>query len=78
MMTGGAAERAAEGTAHGSCGATRMYVCPARDQLFLLPVSMRDWLEEGHLAYFVLDVVGADGHQRRASSSGWLSGPPAV
>ncbi len=57
MMTGGAAERAAEGTAHGSCGATRMYVCPARDQLFLLPVSMRDWLEEGHLAYFVLDVV---------------------
>ena len=39
------------------CGATRAYVCPARDQLFLLPVSMRDWLEEGHLAFFVLDVV---------------------
>ena len=35
-----------------------MYVCPARDQLFLMPVSMRDWLEEGHLAHFVLDVVG--------------------
>jgi transposase len=35
-----------------------MYVCPQRDQLFLLPVSMREWLEEGHLAWFVLDVVG--------------------
>ena len=38
-------------------GATRLYVCPRRDQLFLLPVCMRDWLEEGHLAWFVLDVV---------------------
>jgi transposase len=28
-----------------------------RDQLFLMPVSMREWLEEGHLAFFVLDVV---------------------
>jgi transposase len=26
--------------------------------LFLMPVCMRDWLEEGHLAWFVLDVVG--------------------
>jgi transposase len=42
----------------GRAGATRAYVCPARDQLFLMPVSMRDWLEEGHLAFFVLDVVG--------------------
>lgn len=33
------------------------YVGGDRDQLFLLPVSMRDWLEEGHLAWFVLDVV---------------------
>jgi transposase len=32
-------------------------VCPAREQLFLMPVSMREWLDEGHLAYFVLDVV---------------------
>jgi transposase len=23
-----------------------------------MPVSMRDWLDEGHLAYFVVDVVG--------------------
>jgi transposase len=28
-----------------------------RDQQFLLPVSMRDWLPEGHLAWFVLDMV---------------------
>ena len=39
-------------------GATRAYVCPQRDQLFLMPVSMRDWVEEGHLAWFVIDVVG--------------------
>jgi len=40
-----------------AAGATRGYLCPERDQLFLMPVSMRDWLEEGHLAWFVLDVV---------------------
>lgn len=28
-----------------------------RDQLFLLPPSMADWLEDGHLAWFVIDVV---------------------
>jgi transposase len=28
-----------------------------RDQMFLLPPSMADWLEEGHLAWFVIDVV---------------------
>lgn len=28
-----------------------------REQLFLLPPSLRDWLPENHLAYFVLDVV---------------------
>ena len=28
-----------------------------RDQLFLLPPSVRDWLPEGHLVWFVLDVV---------------------
>jgi transposase len=39
-------------------GATRAYVCPRRDQLFLMPVSMRDWVDQGHLAWFVLDVVG--------------------
>jgi transposase len=28
-----------------------------RDQLFLMPPSVRDWLPDGHLAWFVLDVV---------------------
>ena len=27
------------------------------DQAFLLPPSMRDWLPEGDLAYFIIDVV---------------------
>src|SRR5512132_2315050 len=28
-----------------------------RDQPFLLPPDLRDWLPDGHLAWFVLDVV---------------------
>src|SRR3954471_17221130 len=28
-----------------------------REQAFLLPVSLRDWLPEDHLAWFVLDAV---------------------
>jgi transposase len=28
-----------------------------RDQLFLLPADMRDWLPAGHLAWFVIDAV---------------------
>jgi transposase len=28
-----------------------------RDQLFLMPPSMRDWLPDDHLAFFVVDVV---------------------
>ena len=42
MMTATAAD-----VRDGSVGATRSYLCPARDQLFLMPVSMRDWLECG-------------------------------
>lgn len=33
------------------------YVGGDRDQMFLLATSMRDWLDEGHLAWFVIDVV---------------------
>jgi len=29
-----------------------------RDQDFLMPPSVRDWLPEGHLAWCLLDVVG--------------------
>ena len=35
----------------------RDYLRVDRDQPFLLPPSMRDWLPEDHLAWFVLDVV---------------------
>jgi transposase len=28
-----------------------------RDQPFLLPPDLRDWLPTGHLAWFILDVV---------------------
>src|SRR4051794_9376359 len=49
-----------------------------RDQELLLPPSLRDWLPEGHLAWFVIDAVAelelqsfyadyrADGHGRAA------------
>lgn len=33
------------------------YIAVDRDQQFLFPPDMRDWLPEGHLAWFVLDVV---------------------
>jgi transposase len=33
------------------------YLPVDRDQLFLVPPDMRDWLPERHLAFFVLDVV---------------------
>lgn len=33
------------------------YKAPQRDQLFLLPPSIRDWVPEEHLVWFVLDVV---------------------
>jgi len=28
-----------------------------RDQVFLMPPSVADWLPDGHLAWFLLDVV---------------------
>jgi transposase len=33
------------------------YMRGQREQLFLLPPSMLDWLEEGHLAYFLIDAI---------------------
>ena len=30
-----------------------------REQMFLMPVSLREWLSEGHLAWFVIDAVEA-------------------
>ena len=45
-----------------------------RDQLFLLPPSMRDWLPEGHLVWFILDAVDQldlSSFLRRYRSDGW-------
>src|SRR3954447_8618895 len=57
MMTDESAAGAVGGSGDPSAGACRVYVCPQREQLFLLPVSMLEWLAPGHLAWFVLDVV---------------------
>jgi len=35
------------------------YIGGMRDQQFLMPVDMADWLDEGHLAWFLIDVVEA-------------------
>jgi len=29
----------------------------AREQAFLMPPSLREWLPEGHLAWFIVDAV---------------------
>jgi len=45
-----------------------------RDQLFLLPPSMRDWLPEGHLVWFILDAVDQldlSSFLRRYRQDGW-------
>jgi transposase len=54
------------------------FIAADRDQVFLMPPSVREWLPAGHLAWFVLDTVGeldlagfyaayrADGHGRPA------------
>ena len=42
-----------------------------RDQPFLLPPDLRDWLPEGHLAWFILDVVdGNRPHPARTRNGG--------
>lgn len=60
----------------GEAGATRRYVSPAREQLFLMPVSMRDWLDDGHLAWFVLDVVAEMGTGGLHARPGGAPGRP--
>jgi hypothetical protein len=41
-----------------------------RDQPFLLPPDLRDWLPEGHLAWFILDVVDQRGREPRSLHRG--------
>jgi hypothetical protein len=43
------------------------------DQRLLLPPDMRQWLPEGHLALFLLDVVRLPPHPRSKSRSGRLA-----
>lgn len=46
-------------------------------QLLLLPLDLREWLEEGHLAYFILDIVEElDLFQIYASYDGSRGGRP--
>ena len=35
------------------------FIACDREQAFLMPPDIRDWLPEGHLAWFVLDAVAA-------------------
>jgi len=54
------------------------FIQAGREQVFLMPPNMRDWLPDDHLALFVVDAVGvmnlasfyrayrADGHGRAA------------
>ena len=34
-----------------------------RDQSYLMPPSMRDWLSEGHLAWFIVECSRPDGSE---------------
>ncbi len=45
-----------------------------REQMYLMPASMREWLPEGHLAWFILDVVeemDLSTFYRRYRADGW-------
>jgi transposase len=79
MMTDGSAEPASR-VVEREAGVLREYVCPARDQLFLMAVSMRDWLPGGHLAWFVLEVVAEMDtralHRRPAGAAGAVGRRP--
>src|SRR4051812_50205980 len=59
-------------------GMAQNFLVGDREQPFLLPPDVREWLPEGHLAWFVIDAVGVmdldafyaayrqDGHGRAA------------
>ena len=40
-------------------GMAQNFIACDRDQELLLPPSLREWLPEGHLAWFVIDAVAA-------------------
>jgi len=37
---------------------TQNFIAVDRDQAFLMPPSLQEWLPEGHLAWCLLDAVG--------------------
>jgi hypothetical protein len=41
-----------------------------RDQPFLLPPDLRDWLPQDHLAWFVRDVVASSTLRRSCAATG--------
>ena len=52
----------------------RNFLVGDRDQLYLLPVSISEWLPEDHLAWFVLDAVDEmdlDGFYAGSREDGW-------
>ena len=54
------------------------FVAVDRDQAFLMPPSLREWLPENHLAWCVLDAVAEmdlSAFYRRYRADGW--GRPA-
>ena len=45
-----------------------------RDQMYLMPISIRDWLPENHLAWFILDAVkefDLTSFYRKYRADGW-------
>jgi hypothetical protein len=38
------------------------FIACDREQAFLMPPDVREWLAEGHLAWFVIDAVTAIGN----------------
>jgi transposase len=73
----GVAQRSVRG-AEVDAGVPQNFLGCDREQELLLPPSLREWLPEGHLAWFVIDAVAqldlstfysayrADGHGRAA------------
>jgi transposase len=54
------------------------FIAVDRDQAFLMPPSLREWLPENHLAWYVLDAVAEmdlSAFYRRYRPDGW--GRPA-
>ena len=48
------------------------FVACDREQELLLPSSLREWLPEGHLAWFVIDAVAQGGLVSGAFKTIWV------